>query len=194
MGRVTFEGPVKSNGGFEVGTAGSRSGVAGTLVITSGGSMTVASIQMAPLTSGTITIGTAVTGWNNTYQDLGTLGGAASTAASVSMNMALGSSFYMSWNGAIGATIMPVGGYMGQDITLMVKNNTVSALILASSSSVQIMAGGEVAVGSWTGAAILPGSTAAITFKNIGPGLATPTTSNVLIVTQFIGNVSQTFL
>jgi hypothetical protein len=143
MGRVTFEGPVKSNGGYELGSSKSKSNVAGT-----------------PIFPATIV-------------DLGT----QTTAASVTMNCNSGSVFKLTVSGLSNGTVTltPIGGYAGQTVIVYATNSgTVVSIAFASSSALTI----EAAAASTS---IAIGSTASLTFLNIGAGFATPTTSNVLM-------------
>jgi hypothetical protein len=172
MGRVTFEGPIKSNNGFELGTSGSRSSVAGTSIIASNGSVNLVSDS----TAATISIGGAITGWNNQPTTL-TLSGAIASTMNCNVNSAFILGAAISNATYNNFTVMPVGGYPGQMVTVLwVTGATATSIIFQSSSSVTLKL-----VGNVTGWAGLAGSTHSIRFLNVGAGLATPTTSAVLL-------------
>ena len=139
MARVTFDGPVKSNGNFEVGQAGSGSQVAGTVVLVTGStiqlqnvninvstatvtsinatSVTATSLILGATTDGRIIIGGAKTGWENKGVMLTPAG------TNTSLNMNLGSVFAITApNGNF--TITPTGGYLGQIVTIYLSTVT----------------------------------------------------------------------
>ena len=177
MGRVTFSGPVKSNAGFELGSSGSGSNVAGTAVIGSDGSFV-----MAPSTSSTITIGTAVTGWNNNATVL-----AVKNATNVTMNCNSNSVFYISSNSAGTMSVTPVGGYRGQLVTMIWTPGSSTSIVFTSSSSLAVRLvnwapnGTLNSIGQVTGWAGIAGSVNSINFINVGNGYETPTTQSVLM-------------
>ena len=208
MGRVTFEGPIKSNAGIEIGSTGSRSNVAGTVVVSTAGSITihagtanlttvsisgnesvtgdvaitgdlsvtasttVGTISIAAATNNAIQIGSTVTGWGSgTYHTLSLTPG-----ATVSMNCNSHSVFYISNTSSSGYKVMPVGGFVGQTITIVWNVGTSTSIVFASSSSVCMRMSGNV-----TGWAGLAGSLQSIAFLNVGPGRETPTSSTLLI-------------
>jgi len=108
-----------------------------------------------------------------TVTDLGT----QTAAASLTMSCNAGSIFTVTVSGLSNGTITltPIGGYKGQVVTVIATNSaTVVSLAFQSSSSVTIEA-----TAASTSLAI--GSTGSITLVNVGPGLVTPTTSNVLM-------------
>jgi hypothetical protein len=193
MGRVTFEGPVKSNGGFEIGSSKSKSNVAGTVILTGSGTsitlyvpiantttanisgtLTVGSISLAPsVTGSTVKIGGASTGYTQDYTSI-----TLTLAASVTLNCNTNSKFLIAANTSSGGySLTPVGGYSGQRVTLIWSAGSTSSIVFASSSSLAIRLQGTTATG-WAG---LAGSVHAIHFLNVGPGLNTPTTQSTLI-------------
>jgi hypothetical protein len=204
MGRVTFSGPVKSNGGFEIGQSGSDSSYAGTTILTGTGSaitlyaptasfttcvisgaidiagtwtmntcnMTTvtisSSLALPSSTAGTITIGGAVTGWNNPVTVLGsvTLGPGAANAAT--MNCNANSKFYIYTTSTGSIIVTPVGGYAGQYVTVYWSCGTSTGIAFASSSSLAMRYAGASGVTAWAG---FTGSLCSITFVNMGPNL-----------------------
>lgn len=205
MGRVTFEGPVKTNRGLEIGNPGSKSNVAGVAVFTGAGTsitlytpianMTTVSIS-GSLTSGAMTVSGAVTitgdvtlasATNNDITINSAISGIGSGSfntvtltpgASVTLNCNAHSIFYMTNTSSGGYSLTPVGGYVGQQVTLLWEVGSSSSIVFASSSSLAIRMYGTV-----TGWAGLVGSYCALHFVNIGPGMETPTTQSVLLQT-----------
>ena len=208
MGRVTFEGPIKSNSGFESGETGSRSNLAGTVIISTAGSITiscgslnsttnvvsgnqtisgdtaitgdlsvgagttVATISIAAATNNDIKINSAVTGLGaGTFHTI-----TLTPGATVSMNCNNHSVFYCTNTSTSGYKIMPVGGYVGQLVTLIWESQSSSSIVFASSASLAMRMTG--AVTGWAG---LAGSHNALVFLNVGPGLETPTTQSLLL-------------
>ena len=162
--RTTFEGPVKSNGGFEIGQSNSVSSVSGTLIFSTGStiqlqnvnlnvsSATITSLNttttqavnlcLCTTTAANIRIGNAYPGWER-----GGINMNSTPGSTMLMNMDLGSVFAAT--GCNGTnTVYPSGGYLGQLITLYMSTGaTAASIVFGPGSGITMCSIGNVTSG-----------------------------------------------